>query len=56
MSSNREIFERIGFKDITNDPIFELTDEVEINKYVNMNICEICNREITRIFSRAKSW
>ncbi len=56
MQSNQDYFDRIGFKDISDDPIFILENEVEMKKYVNQNQCEICNKEISRIFSRNKFW
>lgn len=56
IQSNQDYFDRIGFKDISDDPIFLLENEVEMKKYVNQNQCEICNKEISRIFSRNKFW
>jgi hypothetical protein len=54
MDTNKDFFERIGFKDIKNDPILQLNEEVEMNRYVNNNICEVCKKEISRIFTKIK--
>jgi hypothetical protein len=56
MQTNKDYFDRIGFRDISDDPIFQLENEVEMKKYVNQNQCEMCNKEISRIFSRNKYW
>jgi hypothetical protein len=56
LQNNKEFFERIGFVNISNDPIFYLDKESEIKKHINTNICEICNKNITRIFSKIKYW
>ena len=56
MDSNRDFFERIGFKDISSDPILNLSTEVEMNKnIINTNLCETCKKEISRIFSKNKT-
>jgi hypothetical protein len=53
MESNKEFFERLGFKDISNDPIFNLRKEAELKKTLGNN-CEVCKKEITRFFSKDK--
>ncbi len=53
MENNREYFEKIGFKDISNDPIFELENQVE---QIKSNRCEICKKEVSRFFSKDKYW
>jgi hypothetical protein len=53
MEGNKEFFEKIGFKDISNDSIFSLEDEVE---QIRSNKCEICRKEISRYFSKDKYW
>ena len=53
MNSNKDFFEKIGFKDISDDPIFNLVEEVE---QIKSNKCEICKKEISRYFSKDKYW
>ncbi len=53
MENNKDFFEKIGFKDISNDQIFELENEVEQNR---SNKCEICRKEVSRYFSKDKYW
>lgn len=54
MESNKEFLEKMGFKDISFDPIFELEREVNpIN--ANAYLCEICKKEISRFFSKNKN-
>jgi hypothetical protein len=54
MEVNKEFFEKIGFKDISNDLIFTLAAEVEAVK--GNKHCSTCTKEITNFFSKAKSW
>jgi hypothetical protein len=56
MVTNKDYFERIGFKDISDDAIFDLDAEMEMKKNVNLYECEICKKEISRIFTRNKFW
>jgi hypothetical protein len=53
MKMNKELFEKLGFKDISSDPIFNL--EVEVDPKKGVNNCEICKKEISRFFSKNKS-
>ena len=54
MEINKEFFEKIGFKDISNDPIFNTSIEVEPLK--NFKNCSTCTKELSSFFSKAKSW
>jgi hypothetical protein len=54
MEVNKEFFEKIGFKDISNDPIFELSNEVEPAK--NSKNCSTCTKELSNFFSKGKFW
>lgn len=58
MDNNKEFFEKIGFKDISNDKIFYLTEEQKprIREMHSLNKCDICNKEISRFFSSTKNW
>ncbi len=58
MDNNKEFFEKIGFKDISNDKIFNITEEQKPRKVENnsINKCDICYKEITRYFSSSKNW
>ncbi len=56
MDNNKEFFEKIGFKDISNDKIFFLSEEQKPRKNANFNMCDICRKEISRFFSTSKYW
>lgn len=56
MENNKLFFEQIGFKDISDDPIFSLKEEVQMKIDSNMKECEICQKDISRIFSKNKFW
>jgi hypothetical protein len=55
MENNKEFFEKIGFRDISSDSIFSLSKEADANLN-NCNNCEVCLKEISRIFSKQKFW
>ncbi len=56
MDNNKEFFEKIGFKDISTDKIFFLSEEQKPRKNTNSNFCDICKKESLRFFSGLKSW
>jgi len=56
MDNNKEFFEKIGFKDISTDKIFFLSEEQKPRKGANLNMCDICKKEASRFFLGSKNW
>lgn len=56
MDNNKEFFEKIGFKDISTDKIFFLSEEQKPRKGANLNSCDLCKREVSRFFTTSKNW
>jgi len=54
MNLNKDFFSKIGFKDISNDPILSLVREVEKNEITPE--CEVCHKEFPRFFKRIRNW
>jgi hypothetical protein len=55
IESNKEFFEKMGFKDISDDIIFTLSQPTEMTRSTD-NSCTSCNKEISRYFSKHKFW
>lgn len=53
MTNNRDFFERIGFKDITNDPIFYRTTDAEPED-AKAPECKICLEQLSSMFTKQK--
>lgn len=54
MNINKDFFSKIGFKDISDDPIFKLDKEAPKNSMTSG--CEICLKEFSRFFKRVRNW